>query len=657
MQDLRQVEGRIGWRFPLDLDVLLAFVVVLSILFFVVVSRGQVRESYVWKATGMRDTQVRALAVDTDNNIVYAGSVETGVYRTRDGGMCWEAIKEGLANPRTYALAVDSTGNVYAGTFLAEGDNLPGGVYKLPSGGYSWEEKGIHDKTVYALSIDSDDNIYVGTTGGAYRSTDRGDTWEECGLANKTVSALTVAGNPGNETILAGTWGGPIYQLTDCESRGWEKISPPRKVYALAYGSDGVVYAGTSDGVWVYKINKGRWDLWNGGLGNNTVIYSLVTESSTNTIYVGTEVQLHTYLPLIAKGPDQRTVAVPLTPSSQTLLLTPAPSRVPQPDVYIGVYDTTNDVGQPWQPSGLHEQAFSLLVSPVDPLFVYAGTYKGIWKYIPTSVPIDCPNTPTSTPTESATPADTPTPTSNPSPTNTLTPTATHTPTPETGTIRVAVYEDKNGNREYDPTVERPVDGACIILFDEEEKVIGEYEDTDEQNLYHDFSDLLTGQYTVVEKIPPGYTSAAGQTEDDVIVALSAPNLVPVEFANRRAVVPPLEIQLRCALKDKGCGPVFDGIPGQVCNVSNQPLYSVYILGEPESMARIVDVEAPTYLQRQQCQNIYITVRMKREEWDGLPNGEVVKVPLLAKARVSPNDPVQRERGRGTITIVKECHR
>lgn len=82
-------------------------------------------------ATGFfPESAIGAIVFDpTDPTIVYASDLFSGVYRSADGGRSWTAINEGLRTRAVAALAITSDGNhLYAGT-------LGEGVYRLDLAG------------------------------------------------------------------------------------------------------------------------------------------------------------------------------------------------------------------------------------------------------------------------------------------------------------------------------------------------------------------------------------------------------------------------------------------------------------------------------------------------------------------------------------------
>jgi hypothetical protein len=71
--------------------------------------------SWVSASAGLSTPDVRALALDGSGQL-YAGTQGVGVFRSMDHGDSWMSINAGLTNRDVRALAVDSEGNILAGT-------------------------------------------------------------------------------------------------------------------------------------------------------------------------------------------------------------------------------------------------------------------------------------------------------------------------------------------------------------------------------------------------------------------------------------------------------------------------------------------------------------------------------------------------------------
>ncbi len=186
-----------------------------------------------------------ALAIDPkNNNIVYAGSLGGGVFKSTDGGSTWINASKGLGWLNHDSLAVDpvDTNIIYAGTHGR-------GVYKSLDGGKSWFEvnEGIYpDSVVYTLAVSPGNHslVYAGTrrnnslNGTLYKTVDGGAHWEAV-LQTQADWVYSVAVNPGSpDKLLAAVHEAGVYR-------------------ADGYGGNGDWYA-TNNGVCDGVCQKGR---------------------------------------------------------------------------------------------------------------------------------------------------------------------------------------------------------------------------------------------------------------------------------------------------------------------------------------------------------------------------------------------------------------
>ena len=133
--------------------------------------------------------------------------------------------------------------------------------------------------------------------------------------------------------------------------------------------------------------------------------------------------------------------------------------------------------------------------------------------------PIPPTATPTSTPT--------PTPTLTPTPTATPTATATATPTPALGDLAGIVYEDINGDFQYQPG-EPTLAEATVQLW--RNSTLLDEQITGSDGLYA-FTSLLEGSYTVREIAPAGYYPA--KPTDTALLRVSGGQVNGVDFGHQ----------------------------------------------------------------------------------------------------------------------------
>jgi hypothetical protein len=144
---------------------------------------------------------VNAIIEDTINGILYAGTTNYlsggGVYRSVDGGDTWENI--GLINHYVSSLALNSSGDLFAGVRGGNSCPPPSGMFKLPHDQAEWIN--VKDQElVTSMVINSKDEIYIGCSnldlyiGGVRRSMDNGQTWEmiNTGMGNQNIGELVL---------------------------------------------------------------------------------------------------------------------------------------------------------------------------------------------------------------------------------------------------------------------------------------------------------------------------------------------------------------------------------------------------------------------------------------------------------------------------------
>jgi len=149
-----------------------------------------------WTFLGPSDVggRVRALVVDPRNtNVLYAGGVSGGVWKSTDAGGSWVPLTETFANVGVSAIVIDPRDSnvLYVGTgeFIAtrfSDSPLNGvGILKTTDAGATWRllRATINNadfQVVHDLAISAADSnvLYASTTTGVSRSTDGGQTWQ-----------------------------------------------------------------------------------------------------------------------------------------------------------------------------------------------------------------------------------------------------------------------------------------------------------------------------------------------------------------------------------------------------------------------------------------------------------------------------------------------
>lgn len=258
-----------------------------------------------WQPAGLANQSVFALAQSADDRL-YAGTFGAGVYRSTDNGQAWQAVNNGLGDPRIYGLAAHAVEPVV----LAAG--FDHGIYRTTNGGGSWQRgspnelnelnavlfdpgvstiayagtyrRGLYRSndtgatfapantglpaevsvwTIAAVRASGVTTVTIGTGSGVYRSTDGGAGWHPAGLSGREVRTLTNDPHDAGHWF-AGTRAGEVWETTDAGTT-WRNIGhglpAGRAVYALRVlpAPCGLLLAGTANGtfqrpVWLHPV-------------------------------------------------------------------------------------------------------------------------------------------------------------------------------------------------------------------------------------------------------------------------------------------------------------------------------------------------------------------------------------------------------------------
>jgi hypothetical protein len=226
--------------------------------------------------------RTRGLLIDQrDENVIFAGSVGGGLWRSNNAGTTWTAINDAAATLAVTAICQNprKPTEIYYGTGETRGpiDNFGGaGVYKSTDGGLTFSvlPSTIGTSTVgidmrycnyIAHSLTQDSTVFVGTTSGLYRSVNGGSTWEKVLVGSNSGILCYPDGR-----VLASVQAGGIYMSPTGSSGSFTKIDEPtfptngtgRILLANCKSFPNVVYAfftynGTSSATFRQEGNNG----------------------------------------------------------------------------------------------------------------------------------------------------------------------------------------------------------------------------------------------------------------------------------------------------------------------------------------------------------------------------------------------------------------
>ena len=238
-----------------------------------------------WRLIGpFRGGRVLAVAgVRGQPQHFYFGSVDGGVWETRDSGRTWHPIFDDMpiGSIGAIAIAPSNPDVIYVGTGEADmrSDIAYGnGMYKSADGGKTWTHIGLEDSyQIGKILIDPDNPniVFVAALGHAYgpneqrgifRSNDGGSTWQKILYKDADTGAIDLSFGSDAKTIYASLWqtrrppwnvyppsngpGSGLYKSLDAGNT-WEQItghgfpnqSLGRIGISVAPGNPNIVYA------------------------------------------------------------------------------------------------------------------------------------------------------------------------------------------------------------------------------------------------------------------------------------------------------------------------------------------------------------------------------------------------------------------------------
>lgn len=248
--------------------------------------------------------------------LAFAGTVESGIQRTTDGGETWERVSAVDDRVTSFAISPHDPDTVWAGT-------EPSAVYRSTDGGDSWERRpGIrelpsesewsfpprpHTHHVRWLEVDprDPDRLYVAIEAGALvRTDDAGETWQDRpeGARRDNHTLATHPDAPGRVYTAAGDG----YAQSEDGGDTWEfpqEGLDHRYVWGLAVpeSDPGTVVVSSASGArrahtpssaeaYVYRrtdaSGDGRWERAMDGLPDpEGTVRSVLTAAGGETIY------------------------------------------------------------------------------------------------------------------------------------------------------------------------------------------------------------------------------------------------------------------------------------------------------------------------------------------------------------------------------------
>lgn len=272
---------------------------------------GITNASWSWIGPGNIGGRVRSIVINpSDPNIMYAGSVSGGIWKTTDGAASWQIMDDFMANMAVATLVMDPTdpNTIYAGT--GEGfynaDGIRGaGVFKTTNGGTTWTQIASTANSnwyyVNRLAISPTNNqvLLAATRSGIFRTADGGASWTQASTGEWYDVNFA---SDGSHAIASSSYGAGKYStdggsswntstFSGLSSPGWGvrvevalAPSDPSIVYASLNNNNGELWKSTDYGQNYSSVNIGNSLLSGQGWYDNIV---WVDPTNANNVMVG----------------------------------------------------------------------------------------------------------------------------------------------------------------------------------------------------------------------------------------------------------------------------------------------------------------------------------------------------------------------------------
>ena len=153
-------------------------------------------------SSGLPTDEIYSIAIDPINpSTLYVGTKLNGVFQSANKAASWVAVNNGLTKAAVKSLAIDHSTTpptVYAGTYDFYNVN-PSGVFRSTDSGLSWQafNEGLTNLDINSVVIDtsvSPSIIYAGSMGGVFKYTTSTHKWTpvNTGITNMNINTLAI---------------------------------------------------------------------------------------------------------------------------------------------------------------------------------------------------------------------------------------------------------------------------------------------------------------------------------------------------------------------------------------------------------------------------------------------------------------------------------
>lgn len=191
-----------------------------------------------WKFLSAPQGLVRSFESVGDD--LYAGYQGKGVMHSRDAGLTWDTLNDGLEDYLVYDILAKNSEELFVATLI-------GSVFYSANKGENWVpfKSGINAAYTYCLLLKGD-NLYAGTSLGIYTASVKEGKWTRLTLpktsaVNQDIFCLHRSGN----SIFAGS--SQSAYRSDDDGKTWIEIPKITRYVLTSFAEkDGKLYIGTS---------------------------------------------------------------------------------------------------------------------------------------------------------------------------------------------------------------------------------------------------------------------------------------------------------------------------------------------------------------------------------------------------------------------------
>ncbi len=218
-----------------------------------------------WRKTNPYPYVINSIAIDpTDHNQLYLATDRSGILKSHDGGVTFQALNEGFINRNIGGFVSDNAlylSSLYDGDF--------GGIFSSLDAGRSWKlnanQVALKGKNVISLAVSPVNSrlLFAGTYEGLLKSEDGGLSWRA--VTGALARPATAAKTSRSKTVAA-----PMAVRL-----------PETKVFDVRFSiaAPNMVYAATAQGLFESPDNGSTWKRTPGAVSAGAV-YKLVLHSS-----------------------------------------------------------------------------------------------------------------------------------------------------------------------------------------------------------------------------------------------------------------------------------------------------------------------------------------------------------------------------------------